>query len=209
MSQAEKQDVLLLRDVAQRVGAVRSDRARLAAVLRMTSFFTDMVKDIDRKTLEGLPPGASEEEVLLAVYEAWRPRGEATLRDAELRGIASRNELLAMEGGCLPSAEFAARLGVSRQAVDKRRKAGRLIAVPASARGFLYPAWQVHDGRLLPGLEQVLAVIGVDSPVMQLQFFVLPHPDLEGKRPLDLLRAGKGLQRVVTAAYQVGRQGAR
>jgi hypothetical protein len=38
---------------------------------------------------------------------------------------------------------------MSRQAVEKRRKAGRLIGVSLGRRGFGYPAWQFAErGRL-------------------------------------------------------------
>lgn len=48
---------------------------------------------------------------------------------------------------------------MSRQAVEKRRKAGRLIGVSLGQRGFGYPAWQFTERGTLPHLETVLEAL--------------------------------------------------
>src|SRR5690606_41693050 len=59
---------------------------------------------------------------------------------ARLRGLRMRARLLAAEGGTLSSTEVADLLGITRQAVNKRRKAGRLIGLATGRRGYAYPA---------------------------------------------------------------------
>jgi hypothetical protein len=98
--------------------------------------------------------------------------------------------LLDEEGGGLGAAEVASRLGLSRQAVYLRRRAGRLLAVPGP-RGEVFPAWQIVDGETLPGLERVLEVLDGVPAAQALQFFLSPLDELDGARPVDLLRAGR------------------
>jgi hypothetical protein len=88
---------------------------------------------------------------------------------------------------------LAKRLSVSRSTVHNYREAGRIFALPRGPRNLVYPAWQVHEGRLLPGLEAVLKVLRGPrtSPLGLLLFFLTPAEALDDRRPLDLLRAGE------------------
>ena len=103
------------------------------------------------------------------------------------------------EGGVLGVADVAKRLRMSRQAVNKRRDAGQLLGIEVGRRGFLYPAWQLTDAGTLAGLPHVLAALGGAPPWAALRFFLSGSHRLSGKRPLDLLRAGK-VETVVRAA---------
>jgi hypothetical protein len=134
-------------------------------------------------------------------------RREDPLAPARLRGIRMREELLRAEGGAVGAPGMAALLGISRQAVDKRRKLGKLLAVAAGARRWLYPAWQVADGRSLGGLEETLAALREWSPWARLGFFLGENLRLGGERPLDALRRGEA-ERVLRAARAFGDPGA-
>ena len=134
-------------------------------------------------------------------------RKEDPLATARLRGIRMREELLRAEGGAVGAPEMAALLGITRQAVDKRRKAGKLLAVAAGARRWLYPSWQVADGGSLAGLEETLAALREWSPWARLGFLLGENPRLGGERPLDTLRRGE-VDRVLRAARAFGDQGA-
>jgi hypothetical protein len=131
------------------------------------------------------------------------------LARARLRGDRRRQALLAADGGVLGVAEVARRLALTRQAVDRRRATGRLLAVSAGRHGYRYPAWQFDVAGPLPGLAPVLAALraGDHDPWMQLAFFVEGRTDLDGRRPLDLLRAGE-IAPVVVAARRLGEHGA-
>jgi hypothetical protein len=131
---------------------------------------------------------------------------EDPLVSARLRGVEVREQLLRAEGGTLGVAEVADLLGITRQAVDKRRLAGTLLAVTVGKRGYRYPAWQFSGKDVLRGLPQVLTALHV-QPWTQLSWLLSGDPQLEGKRPFDLLRQGE-VERVVRAASTYGVQGA-
>jgi hypothetical protein len=149
--------------------------------------------------------------VLLSALE--QPEAQEVLRrddplaPARLRGIRAREELLRAEGGAIGAPEMAALIRVTRQAVDKRRKAGKLLAVGAGARRWLYPAWQVRDGEVLPGLAEALGALAPRSPWARLGWFLSGDARLGGSRPLDALRAGR-LEEVRSAARAYGEHGA-
>jgi hypothetical protein len=130
------------------------------------------------------------------------------LRMAKLRGLVARRELLSADGGALTASDVTKLLDISRQAVDKRRKAGQLLAVELPKRGLLYPAWQFSEtGALLPGLVVVLAALREHDPWAQARFFVTSSDRLNDKRPLDLLRDGD-VAPVLAAARSFGEHGA-
>jgi hypothetical protein len=127
---------------------------------------------------------------------------------ARLRGQVAMRELLNADGGALAASRVAELLGVSRQAVDKRRKAGQLLAVALPKRGLLYPAWQFTEtGTTLAGLAEVLAALRRHDAWAQARFFVTGNDRLDGKRPLDGLREG-ALEPVLVAARAFGEHGA-
>ncbi len=93
-------------------------------------------------------------------------------------------------------------LGVSRQAVDKRRKAGTLLGVP-HPRGVQYPSVQFVKGEVLLGIPGVLHALAAHHPADQLAFILTPNQRLDGKRPLDMLRLG-AIERVHLVARAEG-----
>ena len=129
------------------------------------------------------------------------------LAAARLRGVQKQHALLEASGGTLSAEQTAEVLGISRQAVDKRRRQGRLIGLTRGGRGYAYPAWQFENGRTLPNLEKVLEVLCKDDPWMQMAFFVNVNDRLNGKSPLDALRQGQ-LDSVLLAAAGFGEHGA-
>ena len=93
-----------------------------------------------------------------------QPRKLEPLADAIARGASIRERLIRDAGGLLTAPQMAAALGISRQAVDKRRRAGRLLAVRAGA-DWRYPAIQVNpDGTVPDTLATVLERMSNSSP---------------------------------------------
>ncbi|MGE3841402.1 MAG: hypothetical protein AB7I50_07430 [Vicinamibacterales bacterium] len=129
------------------------------------------------------------------------------LAPARLRGVAARHALLERAGGTLSTEEVAAALNLSRQAVDKRRRAGRLLALSFGRRGYRYPAFQFVDGDVLPGLERVLPELGDQDVWSRLAFFVNRRSDLGDKAPASLLKRHV-VEPVVQAAHATGEHGA-
>ena len=129
------------------------------------------------------------------------------LASARLRGLVAKQQLLEAEGGCLSSAQVASLLGITRQAVDKRRRSGQLIGLPTGKNRYAYPAWQFTTGETLPGLETVLQHLQIRDAWMQTAFMLNGNLRLDGMSPLEALRQGK-LEEVVLAAQTYGEQGA-
>lgn len=123
------------------------------------------------------------------------------LAPARLRGLLVRERLLAAEGGACSAGELARVLGITRQAVDKRRKNGTLIGLTLGKRGYAYPVWQIS----LQGLEAVLAELRGYDPWAQVAFMLNTNIWLDGETPLTALRRGD-LDRVLEAARALGEQ---
>jgi hypothetical protein len=112
------------------------------------------------------------------------------LADALARGAAERERLIARSGGLLTAAQAGRLLGgISRQAIDKRRRAHQLLAVRVGS-DWGYPAAQLGpDGQppaLLPALLRTGAALGLSGWVM-LDFLLAPDTTLDGFSPLDIL----------------------
>jgi hypothetical protein len=129
------------------------------------------------------------------------------LAEARLRGIEERTRLLAAEGGTLGGQEVASLLNISRQAVYKRYRAGRLLAVDCGRHGFALPAWQFVPGGVLPGLEEVLVALADLDAWMKLAFFLTENAAIGGEPPLSALRQGR-VKDVLRAAELHGEHGA-
>jgi hypothetical protein len=130
---------------------------------------------------------------------------EDPLRAAKARAAKHLLALLNAEGGPIGVEEASERLGITRAAVDKRRKTGTLIGISDRGRAVVYPNWQFTTHGVLPGFDEVLRSIGVQNEWMKMQFFLTYDPDLQA-RPLDALRKGDR-EGVLRAAQQYGRQG--
>ncbi len=101
-----------------------------------------------------MDPGAMEEAVaessdlgaLLSAMESTSGMkiitGNDPLAAARMRGLRMKLDLLEKTGGALQPSEVAELLRMSRQAVGKRRREGRLLALETGRRGYEYPACQ-------------------------------------------------------------------
>jgi hypothetical protein len=127
--------------------------------------------------------------------------------EAMARGAAIKRELLAEAGGGLTSSQVAGALGITRQAVDKRRSRRALLAVPDGSGDYVYPACQFTAEGVIDGLDEVLRAFQVQSPWTQLSVLLASVPALRGKTILEALKAG-AVERAVAAAASFGDQAA-
>ena len=113
------------------------------------------------------------------------------LADAWARGAAERARLSVEAGGLLSVGEVGRVLGgISRQAVDKRRRGLQLLGVRVG-HDWRYPAAQIGaDGTVVPGLAIVLDGLAALGPWAQLAFLLAKDDALDGLSPLDALRRG-------------------
>src|SRR5439155_14075465 len=129
------------------------------------------------------------------------------LAPAFIRGIEAKRRLIEEHGGTLTAEQVAGLIGVTGQAVEKRRRSGALIAISTGRHGYRYPAWQFSESGTIPGLEEVLRLLTSQDEWMQIAFFLSKDPRLNGATPLDALKAGN-LEQVLSAAQSYGEHGA-
>jgi hypothetical protein len=122
------------------------------------------------------------------------------LAEAMARGTAVKRQLLKRAGGGLASSQVASALGITRQAVDKRRCRRALLAVPNGSGEYLYPACQFTPEGVIPGLEKVLHAFQIENPWTKLSALLAPAPALGQKSVLDVLRAGHATKAIAAIA---------
>ena len=185
------------------------DPAQAAFLTRAVEALARLAPAISRRALGDVAGAPSEFAVLsraLNQPEALDVLGVTGQGDKScLAGIDAKEQLLTAEGGTISGAEAARLLGISRQAVDKRRRAGRLIGLSLGRRGFAYPVWQFQDGEVLPGLDRVLRQLDNDAPWVWVLFLLNPHERLAGATPLAALRQGR-VDEVLAVASWFGEQ---
>lgn len=167
----------------------------------------ELAESMSEPDLEAAASEAFDSGVLLCALEsdsALTVLSHNPLAEARIRGLRMKQELLSREGGVLGASEVAEILGISRQAVNKRVQAKTLFALQTPRHGMSFPAWQLVDGDVLPGLSAVLKSLDPTlGPWMTLAFFVEGHVALDGRSPLQALRDGD-LEAVLRAARTQG-----
>jgi hypothetical protein len=138
--------------------------------------------------------------------KAFEPDARA---QALLEGVRIAQEDLRKAGGAYDLEQVRTLMqGVSRQAVDKRVQEGSLLAVPGPSNRRSYPTLQFNpDGTIVEGLKAVCAALPTRNPWTILNFLAHPDDRLQGRKPIDVLRAGN-VELVVEAARRLGQQGA-
>lgn len=146
--------------------------------------------------------------VMAAVSEQLPPdrKPQSSLARAIARGNVAREEMKSQEGGSCSAEEAGATLGISKAAALKRFQKGQLLGWrEAKQNAVRFPVWQFHEDGTLTGLAGVLDAFEGAEEIddwAKILFFLNPLSSLDGKRPLDLLRAGN-VQRVIWAAQGI------
>ena len=127
--------------------------------------------------------------------------------EAMAHGAAVKRKLLESSGGGLTSSQVAAALGITRQAVDKRRSRRALLAVASGSGEYLYPACQFTAKGVIPGFEEVLRSFRIQNHWTQLSVLLAPAPALRGKTILAALKAGE-IKKAIGIVESFGEQAA-
>jgi hypothetical protein len=179
-------DIFVTRSLRAVEGLKSLDEANLVEAVKAPTDYSVLVRALNT------------EEALTSVENA------DPLAAARLRGIQAKRKLLESEGGAISSAQAAHLLKMTRQAVDKRRKEGKLLGLELGKRGYVYPAWQFG----LTGFGQVLSALGSQDFWESLSFFLNPSEVLEGQTPLEALTKKGDVEKVTRAAKTYGEHGA-
>ncbi|MFC4173680.1 hypothetical protein ACFOYU_16730 [Microvirga sp. GCM10011540] len=127
---------------------------------------------------------------------------------ALLKGVQIAQDNLRESGGAYDLDQVGVLMnGISRQMIDRKVREGSLLAVPGPSNRRAYPTVQfTQDGKVVPGLKAVRDTLPTANPWAILNFLIRPDPRLNGRKPIDLLKAGE-IDLVVDAARQLGQQG--
>lgn len=128
---------------------------------------------------------------------------EAAFQEVRRRSTGVEQELLDEEGGSVSAVEFARRLGVD--SIEDLEKAGAIVSVVHRGQT-CYPSWQIHHGKLLSGLSEVLAELRSHNhhPWTIISYFITPSDDdLHDGSPLQELRRGR-VEAVLAHAQRFG-----
>jgi hypothetical protein len=96
--------------------------------------------------------------------------------------------------------------GVSKQAVEARRKKHTILAVKTSDGRWAYPTFQFSGGDVDPALVPAIQAFR-DAPAWAAAlWFVTPNPDLEEQAPLEWARSGRPAEALVGSARRTVRE---
>jgi hypothetical protein len=178
---------------------------------RAINALSSITNELSSQSVEELTASPTDFELLVNALSAAPIAAESSdgdpLMRAKLRGIEHRKRIIEKLGGTLSVEQVSKLIGISRQAVDKRRGQNQLIGLIQGKRGYAYPAFQFEDGKTLDGLKEVLDALSGHDPWMQSIFFCKGNHRLNHRTPLDALRQGE-TEAVVRAAEAYGEQGA-
>jgi FixJ family two-component response regulator/biotin operon repressor len=188
----------------------RPERAAMerAALVRVAQFMGDAITKASTRVLEQALGEPASDEALADVL------GEAFVRNATggewaaalLRGAQVQRELLQQAGGGLSARQVGDFLGISRAAVDKRRRQGGLLGLKLPSGDFVYPAAQFVKNDVVRGLSDVLSAFHVEDPWMQLDALLARDEALGGRTAFEALAQGD-VERVTSAVSSFGEQG--
>jgi hypothetical protein len=130
------------------------------------------------------------------------------LQRARARGVALKAKLQ-QDGEFISSQALAEFLGIRRQAVDGRRKTGKLVAWRDQRGHWQFPLWQfdLEKKTLLPGIMDCLRELPDDDWSRMLFFLSVDEVLSARERPIDLLHKGERIDAVIKSAERYGRHG--
>ena len=138
------------------------------------------------RVLEATPVSAPEDP-LAAVDDPLDAAGAAeSVALAEVESQALREAILK---DCIDASEAGRLTGRSRQALERLRRDGRLLALRAGSR-WRYPRWQFDPdapGGIVPGIAEVLRELSL-SPTGAAFWLLQPSEGLGGHPPIEWLR---------------------
>jgi hypothetical protein len=135
------------------------------------------------------------------------PVDEMLDRVTALLPSAAPNALDAEIGPFYDTAGVEALLGgVSKQAVEARRRARTILALKTADGRWAYPTFQFTGGDVDPELVPAIQAFRDAPPWSAALWFVTPNPDLDDATPLTWARDGHPGDELVTSARRTARE---
>jgi hypothetical protein len=166
---------------------------------RIVNALSDLVAEAPIEVLQRAaeaPSGAGSAASLVAHLSLASPRlAAADPEAAAVARAAGLKQSLLESVPTYSTAEVATLLGISAEAVRKRRLADKLLAVPV-ASDWRFPAWQFASPSsssrhgTIPGLERVLAALPMQNPWARLDLLTAPLGGNEARNIVGLLESG-------------------
>lgn len=181
---------------------------------RVCEYVNRTMEHMDRESLRRMAAVSCTEELLLKIFqqsiEEEAVESKHEFQQHILQGIRYKQELLLMDGGVISASKMAGLLGISRQAVDVRRRQNKLLAVSLSGgNDYYYPVWQLDGNGVRKNFEKVMAELVPIDPWSRMIFWLTGNVHLEGNRPIDLLDDESRTVWIIQAAKLTGDQGGR
>ena len=121
------------------------------------------------------------------------------------RNVAHRQTLIQLAGGAFSAEEAGRTLSITRQAVDKRRRANNLLAIREGS-DWRYPVCQFDQGNVIAGIADIVQGFAQAGPWVALDFLLAPDSTLADRTPLQALKQGdrEEVRRLVSASLADG-----
>jgi hypothetical protein len=179
---------------APNTNVTRSDTLQAAFLRRATSALERIAATASPKTLSDALSAPTDAGSLALLLSRSDVVGSAVIEldplvPALARNVEHRKLLIERSGGTLSAEDAGRLLGISRQAVDKRRRAGSLLAVREGS-DWRYPACQFDETDVVTGIADVVRAYTTSGPWVALDFLLAPDSALRGRSPLEALRTG-------------------
>lgn len=216
MERTSQPDSAFLSEVAARFGVPRRRLAvAVEAAERLSREEFDLLQELLLLQTIDLERRRAMAEGLREAMEQYRTSHSDPLKDVDdpiddksaavavfWTDIEARTNRARLLRGCVSAEEAGRMTGRSRQAIERQRRSGRMLAL-RSGRQWRYPVWQLdadEPGSLVPGVVKVLELLPL-SPAGVALWLTTPKPALDGETPIQALR-NRQADRVVRLAEQ-------
>ncbi len=176
--------------------AVSADPVRAAFQRRSMDALNRIAMQASTESLAEALAATTDIGTLARVLGDAEAVGSAVAELEPLAPLIARNaehkmELLSAAGGSLSAEDVGLLLGITRQGVDKRRRAHGLLAFRQGG-DWRYPRRQFDEPshEVVAGLPKVVQAFAEAGPWVTLDFLLAADDTLDGLSPLEVLRAG-------------------
>lgn len=184
-----------------------TDRQRAERIPATNSAATAVDPYVERVSATVSAELARRVDALRATGQAPEQLGDADALAARMLAAVPQPSPWAELGPFYSTAGIARVLGgISRQAVEERRRRRTILALRTTDGMWVYPAFQLDDrNRVVHGLAEVLDRFRPDTPDdewMVAAFVAAPQPGLDGRSIASHLRAGGDLAPAIDLAEE-------